>query len=164
MQLYLKKWFAWIIQLNCVRLLLPLHFLISTQVLRRFFYSFWQQEHQKHQRQINYGLKNSFLCSWTSMFCLLFGVFFYFARLEADLKSVNLQYITLGCLDDGTNGRPRVWCSNHYFYRLRALKTLYFHFCNFIKKIYMKINWKDFCKEFCKKSWKKIILGTSDAC
>ena len=40
------------------------------------------------------------------------------------------------------------------FYRLRALKTLYFYFCNFIKKN-KKINWKDFFKEFCKKSWKK---------
>ena len=44
------------------------------------------------------------------------------------------------------------------FYRLRALKTLYFYFCNSIKKI----NWKEFCKELCKKSWKNIILGTSD--
>ena len=26
-----------------------------------------------------------------------------------------------------------------------------------------QIDWKYFCKEFCKKSWKKIILGTSDA-
>ena len=64
------------------------------------------------------------------------------------------------------NRWPRVWCSKYYFfytfYRLRALKTLYFYFCNFIKKN-KKINWKDFCKEFCKKSWKKIILGTSDA-
>ena len=33
---------------------------------------------------------------------------------------------------------------------LRALKTLYFHFCKAIKK-----NWKDFCKEFFKKLWKK---------
>ena len=65
-----------------------------------------------------------------------------------------------------TNRRTRVWCSKYHFfntfYRLRALKTLYFYFCNFIKKN-KKINWKDFCKEFCKKSWKKIILGTSDA-
>ena len=35
--------------------------------------------------------------------------------------------------------RPSIWCSKHYFffvisYRLRALKTLYFHFCKFIKK------------------------------
>ena len=44
--------------------------------------------------------------------------------------------------------------SFYTFYRLRALKTLYFYFCNFIKKN-KKINWKDFCKEFCKKSWKK---------
>ena len=33
-------------------------------------------------------------------------------------------------------------------YRLRALKTLYFYFCKFIKK-----NWNDFCKEFCRKLW-----------
>ena len=50
------------------------------------------------------------------------------------LKSVNLQYITLGCLDLGT-----LWCSKYYFlictfYRLRALKTLYFYFCNIIKR------------------------------
>ena len=33
---------------------------------------------------------------------------------------------------------PSVWRSKYFFfiisYRLRALKTLYFHFCNFIKK------------------------------
>ena len=61
---------------------------------------------------------------------------------------------------------PSVWLSKYFFfiisYSLRALKTLYFHFCNFIIR-YKKINWKDFCKEFCKKSWIKIILGTSDA-
>ena len=39
------------------------------------------------------------------------------------------------------------------FYRLRALKTFYFYFCNLKKN--KKMNWKDFCKEFCKKSWKK---------
>ena len=37
-----------------------------------------------------------------------------------------------------TNCRPRVWTSKYFFfiisYRLRALKTLYFHFCNFLKK------------------------------
>ena len=48
------------------------------------------------------------------------------------------------------------------FCRLRALKTFYFYFCNFIKKN-KKINLKNFWKEFCKKSWKKIVLGTSDA-
>ena len=59
--------------------------------------------------------------------------------------------------------RPSIWRSKYFFftisYRLVAFKILYFHFCNFIKKI----NWKDFCKEFCKKSWKKIILEKSDA-
>ena len=69
--------------------ILPLHFLISTQVLRRFFYSFWQQEHQKHQRQINYGLKNSFLCSWTSMFCLLF----MFCFLQSDTIKVGSRFV-----------------------------------------------------------------------
>ena len=34
-----------------------------------------------------------------------------------------------------TNCRPRVWCSFfHTFYRFKALKTLYFYFCNSIKK------------------------------
>ena len=40
--------------------------------------------------------------------------------------------------------------SLYTFYRLRALKTIYFYFCNFIKN--KKMNYKDFCKEFCKKS------------
>ena len=48
-------------------------------------------------------------------------------------------------------------------YRLRALKTLCFYFCKFIKKIKKYIHWNQVCKEFCKKSWKRIILGTSDA-
>ena len=92
---------------------------------------------------------------------------FYGCHGWRQLKSVNLQYITLGCLDDGTNESSTKSLMFqvlffYTFYRLRALKTLYFYFCNFIKKN-KKINWKDFCKEFCKKSWKKIILGTSDA-
>ena len=55
-------------------------------------------------------------------------------------KSVNLQYNTLGCLDDGTNQSStkslmfQVLFFFYTFYRLRALKTLYFYFCNFIKK------------------------------
>ena len=59
-----------------------------------------------------------------------------------------------------TTRQPSVWRSKYFFfsYRLRALKTLYFHFCNFIKKM----NWKGFCKEFCKILWKKIIFGTSE--
>ena len=52
-------------------------------------------------------------------------------------KSVNLQYITLGCLDDGTNESSTKSLMFqvlffYTFYRLRALKTLYFY--NFIKK------------------------------
>ena len=82
-------------------------------------------------------------------------------------KSVNLQHITLGCLDDGTNESSTKSVIFqvlffYTFYRLRALKTVYFYFCNFIKKS-KKINWKDFCKVFCKQSWKKIILGTSES-
>ena len=60
-------------------------------------------------------------------------------------KSVNLQYITLGCLDDGTNESLtkslmfQVCIFFFYtFYRLKALKTLYFYCCNFIKKIYLE--------------------------
>ena len=54
-------------------------------------------------------------------------------------KSVNLQYITLGYLDDGTNdsSTKRQTFQVFFFissYRLSALITLYFHFCNFIKK------------------------------
>ena len=47
-------------------------------------------------------------------------------------------------------------------YRLRALKTLYFHFCNFIKKIEKLIE-RVFAKNFARFYEKKIILGTSDA-
>ena len=56
------------------------------------------------------------------------------------MKSVNLQYITLGCLDDGTNKSEtktlmfQVLFFSYPFYRLRALKTLYFYVCNFIEK------------------------------
>ena len=48
-------------------------------------------------------------------------------------------------------------------YRLRALKTLYFHFCNFIKKNQEKfecVSAKDFARFYEKKY---VILGTSDA-
>ena len=82
-----------------------------------------------------------------------------FVKIYEHLKSVNLHYITLGFLDDGTNKSSTKSLMFqlllfYAFYRLRALKTLYFYFCNFIKKN-KKINWKDFCKEFCKKSWKR---------
>ena len=62
-----------------------------------------------------------------------------------------------------TTCRPSVCCSKYFFFiffhRLRALKTLYFHFCNFVKNK----NWKGFCEEFARFYEKKIILGTSDA-
>ena len=37
------------------------------------------------------------------------------------------------------------------FYRLRALKTLYFHFCNFIKKIIERVIAKNFARFYEKK-------------
>jgi hypothetical protein len=84
-----------------------------------------------------------------------------------DQKSYNLLYNMLGCwvdclIDQESDGpsiilideKKTVGC----WLGLRALKTLYFYFCKFIKK-----NWTDFCQEFCNKLWKKIILGTSFA-
>ena len=55
------------------------------------------------------------------------------------MGTVNLQYITLGCLDDGTNKSSTKSLMFqilffYTFYRLRALKTFYLYFCNFIKK------------------------------
>ena len=67
-----------------------------------------------------------------------------------------------------TNGRPRVWRSKYYFfytfYRLLALKTLYFYFCNFSKKI---IKWIEriFAKYFARNYDKEIItLGRRFIC
>jgi Uri superfamily endonuclease len=47
-------------------------------------------------------------------------------------------------------------------YRLRALKTLYFYFCKFIKEI--KEIETIFANNFARNYEKIIILGTSDAC
>ena len=71
------------------------------------------------------------------------------------LKSDNLQYNTLVFWADGTiNSLTKGLMFQVFFFiisnRLRALKTLYFHFCNFIKE-----NGKGFCKNFCKILWKK---------
>ena len=56
-----------------------------------------------------------------------------------------------------TNRRPSVWCSKYYlfytFNRLRPLKTLYFYFCNFIKKIRNKL--KGFLQRILKEIMKK---------
>ena len=54
-----------------------------------------------------------------------------------ELKSVNLQYITLSCLDDGTNEsstKSLMFKVLFFFYTFYRLKTLCFYFCNFIKK------------------------------
>ena len=82
-----------------------------------------------------------------------------------DYKSVNLQYITLGCLDNGTNQSSSKSLMFqvlvfHTFYRLRVLKTLYFYFFNFIENK-KKIE-RSFAKNFARNLGKKIILGTSD--
>ena len=54
-------------------------------------------------------------------------------------KYENLQYNTLVCQVDGTldSLTKRLTFKNFFFiisYKLRALKTDYFHFCNFIEK------------------------------
>ena len=60
-------------------------------------------------------------------------------------KSDNLQYNTLVCWADGTNdsSTKRLMFQVFFFfiisYKLRALKTLYFHFCNFIKKLIERV-------------------------
>ena len=71
------------------------------------------------------------------------------------MKSVNLQYITLGCLDDGTNESSTKSLMFqllffYTFYRLRAPKTLYFY--NFIKKLENKLKGKNFARNHEKKN------------
>ena len=61
------------------------------------------------------------------------------SMLRADLKSDNLQYNTLVRWANGTNDSSNKHLTFQVFffiisYRLMALKTLYFHFFNFIKK------------------------------
>ena len=65
---------------------------------------------------------------------------------------------------DGTNDSSTKRLTFQVFFfiisnRLRALKSLYFHFCNFIKKK----NERVFGKNFARFYEKKIMLGTSDA-
>ena len=61
-----------------------------------------------------------------------------FFEISFDHKFVNLQYNTLVHWADGINdsSTKRLTFSVFVFiisYRLRALKTIYFHFCNFIE-------------------------------
>ena len=60
---------------------------------------------------------------------------------------------------------PSVWCSKYIFsYFLidfRALQTIYFHFCNFIKELRNELNGS--LQRILQDFMKKIILGTSDA-
>ena len=84
--------------------------------------------------------------------------------LSCDQKSLNLQYDTLGCLEDGANKLSTKSPMFHVlffltFYKLRALKTLYF--CNFINKMRKKIEMIS-AKNFAR-NHEIIILGTSDA-
>ena len=60
---------------------------------------------------------------------------------EAFLKSVNLQYIKLGCLDDGTNesSTKSLMFQVLFLSLFLILKTLYFHFFLTYEKI-KKIN------------------------
>ena len=84
--------------------------------------------------------------------------------MTVELKSVNLQYDTLGRWVDGPNNSltKRLMFQVLFFfiisYRLRALKTLYFYFCKVIKKLIERIFAKNFARNYEKK-----ILGTSDA-
>ena len=60
-------------------------------------------------------------------------------------KFDNLQYNTLVCLADGTNDSSTKPLTFQVFfykisYRLRELKTLYFHFCIYVKKNKVKKN------------------------
>ena len=74
---------------------------------------------------------NSFYLGKVSGFCFITFPF---------IKSDNLQYNTLVCWADGTNDSStkrlnfQVFFLHTIFCRLRAHKTLYFHFCNFIKR------------------------------
>ena len=71
-------------------------------------------------------------------------------------------------MDDGTNESLtkslmfQVHIFFNTFYRLRALKTLYFCFCRFITKIKNIIE-TIFAKNLASNYEKKIRLGTSDA-
>ena len=74
-------------------------------------------------------------------------------------KSVNLQYNTLGCLDDGTNELSTKYLI--FFFSWFLAKSFQFIFLFFYKITKIKIK----CFE-CPKSMKgikKIILGTSDS-
>ena len=75
------------------------------------------------------------------------------------MKSVNLQYNTLGRWVDGPNdsSTKRLMFQVLFFfiisYRLRALKTLYFYFCKVIKRF--KKNEIIFAKNFARNCEKK---------
>ena len=72
-------------------------------------------------------------------------------NLVWDLKSDNLQYIMLVCWSDGTSDSLTKRLTKYFFfiisYTLRALKPLYFHFCNVIKRFFLN-DWKGLCIEF----------------
>jgi len=80
-------------------------------------------------------------------------------REHYDYKSDNLQYNTLARWVDGTNdsSTKRLMFQALFFfiisYRLRALKTLYFYFCKFIKKYKNKL--KQFLQRILQEIMKK---------
>ena len=88
---------------------------------------------------------------------------FWQPMLSTEYKSDNLQYDMLVRLANGANDSLTKGLTFQVFfflfvisYRLRALKTLDFHLCNFkkIKKIDCNAR-QGFCKEFCKIYQKK---------
>ena len=71
------------------------------------------------------------------------------------LKSDNLQYDELVRWVAGTNDSSDVPSIIFFIisYRLRALKTLYFHFCNFIKKLIERVSANNFARFYEKKKY-----------
>ena len=104
-----------------------------------------------------------FVCHYNT-FSILISTFLSSPTFWLAIQQSTIYYPGLLSWWDQTTRWPSFWCSKYFFftvfYRLRTLKTLYFHICNFIKNN-KRINWNHFCNEFCKKLWKK-ILETSD--
>ena len=69
-----------------------------------------------------------------------------------------------------TTSRTSVWRLKYFFffiifYRLRALKTIYFHFCNFIKKYIDSVFAKNFARFYEKKKYSEHqTLGWQNVC
>ena len=78
------------------------------------------------------------------------------------LKSINLQYITLGCLADGTNdsSTKSLMFQVIFFYTMLFIDLEHSKLFIFI---FVKLWKNDFCNEFCEKLRKNSTWKTSDA-